>query len=119
MKKYINKIKHFLSVNNSGFTLLEIIIAVTIISIIASGFAAATVASTRANLNNTTRQKERGVAVTEIDSKIHPDKTYTSSDGLDNVQVKLYLDDNASPFATKDYYVVKKGGYKAYVKQND
>lgn len=121
MKKFkaflLNKI-NYLS-DKSGFSLIELIIAVAVIAIIATGFAAATVSSTNANLKNSERQKLRESAVRAVDSKVNSKVQVHSTDGYSTTNVKLYKNGSVSPYETKQCYVVKQGGFEGYAKKND
>lgn len=118
MKFFIKNIKD-LSADNKGFSLIELIIAVAVITVIASAFAAATMGSTQANMKNAQRQEERNDYISELDVKASSDKSYIASDGYNSVDVKMYMDGSGTPFDTKQCYKIEKGGYKAYAKKAD
>ena len=102
-------LKYALS-DESGFSLLELIIAVTLLIIIASGFAAASLGSTVAVKNNIDRHYTRSRDVGKIDSEI--DEKYKFFDGTKDGHVDVSGLD-------KMYITTPTGSVTGYVKTGD
>jgi prepilin-type N-terminal cleavage/methylation domain-containing protein len=118
MKAMLKRFKARLA-KSYGFTLIEVIFAVAIITVVGSAFATALISGSRASQKNNDRMKEREVVVANIDDKIASTKTYTAADGYDTTEIKLYKSGESSPYETKDCYVIKNGGYEGYAKKAD
>lgn len=122
-------LKNVLS-DESGFSLLELIIAVTLLIIISAAFATATLGSTVSVQKNIVRQTIRSQDVGQIDSKISLSKKFKSgaaAAGYTNVDswatANIKISSSSATSGTKGYrsetaYVAKgtnNAAYSAYV----
>ena len=130
----INDLKRMIS-DESGFSLLELVIATALLIIVAAAFATATLGSTASVKKNMQRQTVRSQDVGQIDSKISQTKKFKPGAAADSgytdvaswQKANIRISSSTASSGTKGYrdseaYIAKgnnNGVYSAYVTESD